>query len=82
MRVEEIRERLRAQPFRPLRVFLSDGSVHEIPHPELAWLTAQHLAIGRNIRPDGLPRNSIYCDPLHVTRIEPATLDNGDEHKN
>ena len=74
MRAEEIRKHLRASPFRPLRVFLSDGSVHEIPHPELATITLQYLTIGTNLREDGMPRDSVICDPMHVTRIEPATL--------
>jgi hypothetical protein len=48
--------------------------MHEIPHPELAMVTMQYLTIGRNLRPDGIARDSVMCDPIHVTRIEPATL--------
>jgi len=74
MRAEEIRKHLRAVPFRRLRVFLSDGSVHEIAHPELATITLQYLTIGTNLRSDGMPRDSVICDPMHVTHIRPATL--------
>jgi hypothetical protein len=77
MRAEEIRQHIRAVPFRPLRVFLSDGSVHEIPHPELALISIQHLIIARNLRADGMPRGVIVCDPMHVTRIELTTANGG-----
>lgn len=76
---EQIREYLRVRPFVPLRVFLADGSVYEIPHPELAMVTMQYLHLGLNLRADGLARGSVMCAPLHVTRIEPATLRTGDD---
>jgi hypothetical protein len=73
VRAEEIREHRRAVSFRPLRVFLSDGSVHEILDPRLAMITLQYLTIGTNLRRDDIPRDSVMCDPMHVIRIEAAT---------
>jgi hypothetical protein len=77
MRGEEIRQHVRAVPFRPLRVFLSDGSVHEVPHPVLALISIQHVMIAKNLRADGMPRDVVVCDPMHVTRIELATSNGG-----
>jgi hypothetical protein len=70
MRPEKIREALRAQPFRRLRVFLSDGTSHEVPHPDFAYLTVHQLIIARDVDPAGIPRTTLSVDPLHVTHIE------------
>src|ERR1051325_8433462 len=32
-----IKDMLNRQPFQPFRIFLSDGSHHDVPHPALAW---------------------------------------------
>jgi hypothetical protein len=71
MRAQEIQERLHRQPFEPFRFFMSDGSHYDVRHPEMAWVTARtiHVAIGNG--EDGLPERAAYCDPLHITRIEP-----------
>lgn len=42
MNVNEIKCRLREQPFEPFRVITSDGEAHVIRHPELA-----HIAQGQ-----------------------------------
>ena len=72
MRPEKIREALRAVPFRRLRVFLSDGSSHEIPHPEFAVVSAHQLVIASEPNREGVPRRTTAIDPIHVTRIEPV----------
>jgi len=71
MRPIEIQHWLRAAPFRPFRVFLSDGSSREVPHPELAALSVHHLIVYMDPDADGIPRRSVMCDPMHVTRVEP-----------
>jgi hypothetical protein len=76
MRPEEIRDHLRAAPFRPLRVFLSDGSYH-VPHPDFAFVTVSHLIIAKEVNSRGVPRRTVTCDPLHVTRIEPEPQNGG-----
>jgi len=37
---QHIRERLGARPFKPFRVCLSDGTTHDMPQPEFAWVLA------------------------------------------
>ena len=34
MRASDIRARLRQRPFTPFRIRLTDGTIHEIRHPE------------------------------------------------
>jgi hypothetical protein len=71
MRPAKILEHLRAAPFLPLRIFLSDGSYHDVPHPEFAFVSVHKLEIVKDIDPEGVPHHTVTCDPVHVTRIEP-----------
>jgi len=42
----QIQEYLKAKPFKPFRLFLSDGSSHDVPHPEFAWVFGSTVFIG------------------------------------
>lgn len=67
----QIREHLRREPFRPVRVHLSDGSHYDVFHPEMALVTRTEVAVALDLTRGDLPERMIYCDPLHITRIEP-----------
>ena len=71
MRPDEIRAHLRRQPFRPIRVFVSDGSHYDVRHPEIMLVTRSELVIGLASSGDEIPERSAYCDPIRITRIEP-----------
>ncbi len=71
MTPESIRERLRQRPFQPFRVFLSDGSVHEVRHPEMMLVMRREVVIALPRPGEEFARRAVYCDPLHITRIEP-----------
>ena len=77
MRPEKILHWLRAAPFQPFRVFLSDGSSYDVAHPELAFVSQHHFIVTRDLTADGVPRRTVMCDPLHVTRIEAMPADAG-----
>jgi hypothetical protein len=72
MRPEEIVARLREQPFRGLRIHISDGQSYDVTHPELLLVTRTivHIALPPVVHGVATGR-SVYCDPIHVTRIEP-----------
>jgi hypothetical protein len=70
MSPERIREHLRRTPFQPFRIWLSDGSSYEVRHPELALVTRREVVIAVRTAEAELPESSVFCDPLHVTRIE------------
>jgi hypothetical protein len=72
MNPRQIRQHLRREPFRPLRFHLSDGSHYEVYHPEKALVTRTELAIALGAAPEDVPESMVYCDPLHITRIEPV----------
>ncbi|MFQ5494451.1 MAG: hypothetical protein ACE5EX_03640 [Phycisphaerae bacterium] len=78
MRAEEIRKHLRKEPFRLIRVFLSDGSSHDVRHPEMMYVTRSEVVIAMDAGNDTIPEQSVYCDPVHTTRIEPL---NGEDRK-
>lgn len=64
-----IRELLNARPFRPFRVFLSDGSRHEVPHAEFAWVFGERMFVG--IAKPGPSSSGVKeLSILHLTRIE------------
>ena len=71
MRPAQILAHLRKQPFAPIRVFLSDGCSYDIRHPELAAVSRAEVVIGLGPTEDDVPDRFAYCDPLHITRIEP-----------
>ena len=74
MRPEDILQLLRKQPFAPFRIHVSDGSVFEIGHPELAIVERSKVIIGvpgpRGL--DGPAERSIFCAMIHITRLEPV----------
>ncbi len=71
MRPNEIRAHLTKAPFQPIRIFLSDGSFYDVRHPEVAAVSRTEVVIGLQVGDDRLPERFAYCDPLHITRIEP-----------
>jgi hypothetical protein len=67
-----IREYLDATPFRPLRVHLSDGSSHDVPHPEFAWLVGSRLYVAKVVKERGPDDPQVKeLSVLHITRVEP-----------
>ena len=71
MRPDEIRAHLRKQPFRAIRIYISDGSSYDVRHPELRLVTQTEVVIALDPGNDAIPERSAYCDPVHITRIEP-----------
>lgn len=71
MRPDEIRAHLRREPFRPIRIYISDGSSYDVRRPELMFVSRAEVVIGLDAGDDELPERCVYCDPLHITRIQP-----------
>ncbi len=69
---KRIREHLATRPFKPFRIFLTDGSKHDVPHPEFAWVFGSIVYVGRPGRhPLGLDDDVSKLAILHVSRLEP-----------
>jgi hypothetical protein len=66
-----IRELLQRKPFRPFRLFLSDGSHHDVPHPEFAWVFGGRVFVGVPSNGNGDAHGRVKeLAVLHLTRIE------------
>jgi hypothetical protein len=73
MRPEEIRNLLRKEPFTPFRIYVSDGGVFEVKHPEMAMLTQREILVALPPRNNGgqFPSGHQIIALLHITRLEP-----------
>jgi hypothetical protein len=77
MRRDDLVEALQVRPFRPIRLYVSDGAKFDIRHPEMLMVT-RHSAIvgvaengGQGSR-QGYPaiERHTVLDLLHITRYE------------
>lgn len=66
MSSEAIQEMLRRRPFEPFEVRLSSGDVHQVRHPEFAFVLRSNLLIGY---PDS--DRFAVCSLLHIASIQP-----------
>lgn len=72
MRLEDMRQLTRAQPFRPFRVFLTNGEAYDIRHPDLilATLGTAHIAApSPDATPDD-PDSVRIVSFVHIVKIE------------
>ena len=73
MRPQGILDLLRRQPFEPFRLFLSDGAVFEVRHPELAMVGRSTVLVGIPAAQSTEPvfDRFVNCALMHITRTEP-----------
>ena len=79
MRPQDILKLLRAQPFRPFRIALSDGSQYDLRHPELAFVERSVMTIGIP-GPGGLEQpleRTMTVALLHINKAKPLDASNG-----
>jgi hypothetical protein len=70
MRPEDIKTHVKAEPFQPFRIHLSNGSYYDVRHPEMIMVGASEVVIATRLRPDGVAGEFAYCRPLHITHLE------------
>ena len=68
---QDIRKEVKAEPFIPFRLHVSDGTHYDVNDPADIIVDLMQIAVG--IEPDdsGLPKRSMRIAPDHVSRIEP-----------
>jgi hypothetical protein len=68
---EDIQQRLRARPFRPLRIVASEGLTYDIYHPDLVFVGRHYLMIGS---PDpttpSIYDRITYVSMVHIVALE------------
>jgi hypothetical protein len=67
---KQLREMMRANPFRPFRVYMSDGTSHEVLNHDSAFVERSSLDIGLNPDADGIAADIVRCSILHIVKIE------------
>ena len=72
MRPDDILRFLRARPFQPFRISLSDGKEYEVRHPETAIVSRSTVFLGIPGREglDGPVERVVHCSLLHITQVE------------
>jgi hypothetical protein len=72
MRPEDLLELLRARPFEPFRLYLSDGAVFEVRHPDTAIVQRSRVtvAVPGPEGADGPAERTVNCALVHITRTE------------
>lgn len=65
MNAETIKEYLRREPFEPFVVRMLNGEVHEIRHPESAFVVKSRMIV---YYPDD--DHSVTCSLVHINSIE------------
>jgi hypothetical protein len=72
MRSDDVLQMLRARPFQPFRISLSDGQQYEVRHPDNAIVFRSTVLIGvpGPRGPDGPSERAVTCALMHITRME------------
>ena len=79
----DLRKLLKAQPFEPVRLGISDGRSVLIRHPDQVVVSERHVYVGlaqleRSAPPatprtaDAIPKDWLWINILHVASVEPA----------
>ncbi len=78
MRRHELVKVLQTRPFRPFRMFVSDGGTFDVRHPEMLMVTQDSAIVGLQDNGGQRPgqdypaiRRHTVVDLLHITRYEP-----------
>lgn len=73
MRTSEIENPLHQRPFLPFRLCMSDGNSFDVRHPEMILVSRTIIAVALHEGRDGRPEGLVFCDPVHIIRIEPLS---------
>ena len=72
MSPSEVIELQRERHFPGFRIYISDGASYVVRHPEMMLVTRSRVYIAIPPSREGAPpAGAVYCDPVHITRIEP-----------
>ena len=83
MAPNELRQLLDQRPFHPFRIYLSDGSSHDIVAPNFAFMTRFSLYFAENFDEEGWPLSGRFLNVRHVTQVQELQTEppNGDRHR-
>ena len=68
---EDLQQKVRQRPFKPFRLYLTDGAVFDVRHPEMVLLGRRSLVLGLAGDPgDTLYDRTVDIDLLHIVRTD------------
>jgi hypothetical protein len=72
MRPDDLLKYARNQPFQPFRLYLTDGTIHDINHPELIMVGRSTVIVGLRKPNVAIPvfDTTVELSLLHITRVE------------
>lgn len=72
MAPNDLLETIRVAPFQPFRLWLSDGTHHDVYSPDLIMVGVASVILGlTKFAGDELFERTIRLDVRHITKIEP-----------
>lgn len=67
----DVRARMRKQPFVPVRIVTSSGESYEVHHPDLVWVGQRDIHVGTASKGDpSVYEQSSRVSLLHITAME------------
>jgi hypothetical protein len=66
---KQVRDLITANPFKPFRIQMSDGSHHDVLDRDMAIVERNTIDIGVNLDPDGIASGLVRCSILHIVKL-------------
>jgi len=67
---KQVRDLITANPFKPFRIHLSDGSHYDVVNRDMAIVERNTVDLGVNLDPDGIAEKLVRCAILHIAKLE------------
>lgn len=72
IKAEDVAAFVRARPFVPFRIHMTDGATFEVRHPECAMVAPRIVTVGvPSERRVGMMQAVEWCSVLQIVRLEP-----------
>ena len=70
LRAQDFLDLMRARPFIPLRIHLSDGRSFDVRHPEMMLVTKSFLYVAVSLTPGVIAEHTERIAIMHVTSVK------------
>ena len=71
MNAQTLKDFLARQPFEPFALHMTNGEIHSVRHPEMAWV------VGGKVYVHIPEKNSeVLCSLLHIASVHPVQMVN------
>jgi hypothetical protein len=75
MSSQDLLDLLRSRPFKPLRLYATDGRIYEINHPDQALVLRSRVILPLSSTPGTLPDAAEHLALIHIIRAEEIGTD-------